>query len=169
MKITIIGNCASGKSSLARKISEILNIPYLQLDDLWFGAGGHKWKKGDVEGIEKIRSYTREHVEKFIRQESWVSDGWYKRVQLLITEKADQIIFLDIPLWKRLLNHLIRMFFSKRHKGLSKWDDFKFIFEIIHRTSTHGVDMKKFVDENKNKAIILRSHKAADRYLTSLK
>jgi len=169
MRITIIGNCGSGKSTLARKISEKFNIPHIHLDRFWFEANGHKLRKEDMEGKKKVRAYIRGKVEEFIKQDSWVSDGWYSRVQPLIAERADQVVFLDIPLWRRLVNHLHRVLFVERHSELSRWDDFKFISEIIRRTFTHGVLMRQFVRENPEKVIHLHSHKDADGYLANLK
>lgn len=169
MRITIIGNCGSGKSTLARKISEKFNIPHIHLDRFWFEANGHTLRKDDTEGKEKVRAQIRGKVEIFIRQDSWVSDGWYSRVQPLIAERADKVIFLDIPLWRRLINHLYRIFFSERHSELSRWDDIKFISEIVRRTFTHGTQMQQFVQENPDKVIHLRSHKEADEFFESLK
>ena len=170
MKITIIGNCGSGKTTLANKISEKLNIPHLQLDKLWFKYEGHKIKRGEKEKKEIARAQLRKEVEDFIKQDSWVSDGWYKRVQPLIAEKADQIIYLDISLSRRLLNHLYRMFFTKRHSGIiSRWEDVKFFYEIVRRTFDHGFKMEQFVKDNEKKTIILRSYKDAEKYLEQLK
>ena len=169
MRVTIIGNCGSGKSTLARKISEKFDIPHIHLDRFWFEANGHTLKKEDAEGKEKVRAYIRAKVEEFIKQDSWVSDGWYSRLQPLIAERADQVVFLDIPLWRRLMNHLHRAFFTERHPELSRWDDFKFITEIVRRTFTHGNQMKQFVHEHPEKVVQLRSHKEADKYLAGLK
>lgn len=168
MKISIIGNCGSGKSTLAGKISEKFDIPHIHLDRFWFEANGHTFTKNDVEGREKVKEYIRGRVEEFISQDSWVSDGWYSRVQPLITEKADQVVFLDIPLWRRLVNHLHRIFFGERHPELSRWDDIKFIYEIVRRTFTQGPKMRQFVRENPEKVVRLPSHKGSDSYFASL-
>ncbi|MEK7194542.1 MAG: hypothetical protein AAB660_02535 [Patescibacteria group bacterium] len=167
MRITIIGNTSSGKSTLARKISEQLGIPYLQLDRLWFEAGGHKSEASGPDR-ERVRAYLMENVEKFIQQDSWVSDGWYQRLQPMIAERSDKIIFLDIPFWKRVMNHLRRMFFNERHEELSKWDDFKFIFEIIRRKFTHDSKIREFVKLNFNKTTTLRTYEEAEEFLARL-
>lgn len=168
MRITIIGNCASGKSTLARKISEKFTIPHIHLDRFWFDANGHLLKKGDTEGKEQVQEFIRAETEGLIAQDAWVSDGWYSRVQPLIAERADQVIFLDIPLWRRLVNHFHRVFFTERHSELSRWNDFKFFTEIIRRTFTHGKHMQEFVKEHPEKVVHLRSHKEVDEYFASL-
>jgi len=78
-------------------------------------------------------------------------------------------VFLDISLWRRLANHLHRGFFSERHPELSRWDDFKFIAEIVRRTFTHGRQMQQFVREHPEKVVRLQSHKEADTYLANLR
>lgn len=168
MKITIIGNCGSGKSTLAKEISKKLNIPYIQLDRFWFEAGGHKLKGNNIEEKEKVRAYIKSKVEEFVNIGSWVSDGWYSRSQPLIAEKADQIVFLDIPLWKRLVNHLRRVFNTDRHPELSRWEDFIFTFEMIKRTFTHDPAIRKFVGQQGNKVTILKSYPEKEKYLESL-
>jgi len=168
MRVTIIGNCGSGKSTLARKISEKFNIPHIHLDRFWFEANGHTLPKDNIEGREKVRAFIREKVEEFIKQDSWVSDGWYSRVQPMIADRADYIVFLDIPLWRRLVNHIRRIFLSERHPELSRWEDFKFLYEIVRRTFTHGAQMNKFVQENPLKIVHIRSHGEADAFVIQL-
>jgi len=169
MRISIIGNCGSGKSTLATKISQKFNIPHLHLDRLWFGGGGHLLKRDDSIGKEKVRNHVQQQVLKFIAQEDWVSDGWYKQSQVLIAERADQLVFLDIPLYRRTINHFYRIFFSKRHPELSLWDDLKFTTQIIKRTFTHGAQMKEFVDQYEGSVIRLRTYKEVDRFFANLR
>lgn len=169
MKVTIIGHSGSGKSTLARAISSKLGIPHLHIDRLWFESGAYKFlKPEDSEILKEKRGVMKVEVERWIAQESWVSDGWYSHLQPMITEKADQLVFLDIPLWTRLKNHLWRIFFSSRHKELSKWDDIKFMFDIVYRTFNRGPKIRKFAETNKNKLVILKSYKEVKKYLESL-
>ena len=163
MKITIIGQPCSGKSTLASKISQNFHIPYIQIDRFWFEAGGQKINPSNKEEMERARRYVREKVEEALKQESWVSDGWYSRVQSLISEQADQIIFLDIPLYKRLANHFKRMNKPGRHEELTKWDEIKFFYEIVKRTFTRSKRMKKFVSEHSDKVKIIRNYKEMDK------
>ncbi|MFA6552474.1 MAG: hypothetical protein WCT19_03160 [Candidatus Paceibacterota bacterium] len=168
MRISIIGHSSSGKSTLARKISEKLNIPHIHIDRFWFESGGSKLKPNDKEGMERARAYIKEKVVDFIKQDSWVSDGWYSKVQPIISERADYIIFLDIPLYRRLFNHLQRIFKTERHKELTRWDEFKFFYEIIYRTFAKGPKMRRFVSEHSDKVKIFRNYKEIEKYLKTL-
>ena len=169
MKISIIGQPGSGKSTLASKISKKFNIPHLQLDRFWFEYGGNKLKPGDIEGTEKVRAYMKESVISFInKNDSWVSDGTYPRVQSIIVEHADYVIFLDIPLYRRLFNHTKRIFKSDRHKELTKWKDFKFIYQIIRRTFLKGPKLRQFVLDHPDKIKVYKNYKEIELYFNNL-
>ena len=171
MRISIIGQAGGGKSTLANNISKKLNIPYLQIDRLWVEAKGHKLKQNDSEGLEKVRSYIKEKVENFIKQDDWVSDGWYPRVQTIISERADVILFLDISFLRRLWNHFKRAFISKdkkRYKEYTKLGDIKFIYQMIRRTIIKGPALRWFVKNNSNKTKVFKNYKEIDEYLKSL-
>ncbi len=70
MKITIVGGPGSGKSTLAKKISDKFKIPYLQIDRLWFEAGGNKLKDSDDLEKERVRAYIQEKVTEFVTQDN---------------------------------------------------------------------------------------------------
>lgn len=167
MRISIIGHSGSGKSTLAKKISHKFRIPHLHIDRIWFEAGGHK-AAGNREEKDRVGAVIKEKVEEFIKQDSWVSDGWYAHVQPAIAARADEIIFLDIPLPQRLINHWWRILFEERHSEISRWADFKFSYQIVRRTYAHGPRMREFVKENAGKAKILHSFKEVDEYFVSL-
>lgn len=170
MRISIIGHAASGKSTLAKNISKKLQIPHLHIDRLWFESGAHKFlKQNDVENLEKAREWIKAKVNEWTDQKDWVSDGWYSRVQPMVTEKADVLIFIDIPLWRRMTNHIRRVFVDDRHKELNAWDEIRFIFEMPYRTFTRTAKIHQFIKDNGSKLVLLKSHKEVDEYLESLK
>ena len=168
MRISIIGGPASGKSLLAQKISKKFDIPHIHIDRFWFEAAAHKTSKGSFER-EIIHGKIKSQVEAFVNQENWISDGAYFWMQPIIASRADKIVFLDIPLWRRLLNHAQRMLHrEKRHKETYFWDDVLFFGEIIKRTYTYGPKFKKLIAEFKDKVIILKSRKEIAGYLQKL-
>ena len=170
MKICIIGNCGSGKSTLAKSICEKLAIPRLELDRLWFETNGHNVSRTDRVGRDQVREKIRTRVERFLSDNNnWVIEGWQARLQETIAKDADQIIFIDISLSRRIYNHLTRIFFTIRHTELSKWDDIKFTKEIIKRTYTHGKDIQAFAQSHTNKTKIFKSYREVNDYLSTLK
>src|SRR5680860_285836 len=103
MRITIVGLPGSRKSILAQKIAEKKHIPHIHIDRFWLESGGGQNSRATL-NPEQTHVDVREKVLKAIQMESWVSDGFYSKIQPEIAERADTVIFLDIPLWRRLFN-----------------------------------------------------------------
>ena len=170
MRLSIIGLPGSGKTHLAQAIGIKLKVPHIHLDRFWFEAGGlFKYTHGSEEEKEQVRAYVREQALRAIAEEAWVSDGFYSHLQPEIAERVDAIIFLDISLRQRLLNHAIRMFnFEARHKELRFWHDVRFFSEIIKSTFERGPKLKDFVSQYKHKVVILESRAEIEKYLRNL-
>ena len=167
MRITIVGMPASGKSYLSKAIADKLGIPHIQIDRYWFEAGGRRGSH-DTPNVDEVRSRIREKVVAAIEEDSWVSDGTYSRLQPEIASKADTIIYLDIPLWRRLINHAERMLIGGRHSELSMLDEIVFFAEIIKRNVTRKPKLEQFLETYPDKTIVLHSRKEADQYLQRL-
>ncbi len=168
MRITVIGHPASGKTTLAKMISKKLSIPHIQVDRFWFESGGPAVTYyTPSEEMERIRAKVREKTLAAIAADTWVSDGFYSRLQPDIAARADAIVFLDIPLWRRLLNHALRFGTPNRHKELTLWDEIRFFSEIVLRTFRNGPKLRQFVQNQKNKVVVLRSRKEIVRYLNT--
>lgn len=168
MRITILGLPGSGKSTLARKIAAKLGIPHVHIDRFWLeGGGGHNSRT--TPDPEKTRAHVKEKVEEAMKLESWVSDGVYMLVQSEIADRADVVVFLDIPLWRRLLNHAERTIHRKhRHGEMTFLADLAFFPEIISRDLRKKAKIKNFFESYKSKAIILKSRKEIGNYLSTL-
>lgn len=174
MKITIIGPSSSGKSTLSRKISSHFNIPRLEIDRLWFDHGGHNFSltgTGDEEEKAAIRAKLSHDIQNFLsKNNNWVIDGTYSKIQPIIADKADNVIYIKRPLFKRILSHLIRIFKNEnRHPEISRWEDIKFTKVIIKRWNQKEIIKnenlaKKYVD----KLIVLKNFKEIDTYFESL-
>ncbi|MDB5189803.1 MAG: hypothetical protein JWN49_129 [Parcubacteria group bacterium] len=168
MRIDIVGLPASGKSTLAVSISNKFSIKHIHLDEFWFEAGGMQGRRV-TPNIEEVHIKVREKVEEALAADSWVSDGTYLHVQDLLAKRADQIVFLDIPLWIRLARHAKRIFFEpKRHAHLTLWDDLTFFRELIRRNFSSGPKLRNFITEHQDKVIILRSNTDVLKYQKSL-
>src|SRR3989344_6039945 len=165
MRITIIGQPCSGKSTLARAIAERFRIPHIHIDRFWFEAGGRRGAY-DTPNIEQVRTHIRKKVLEATQSESWVSDGLYSCIQPEIAKRADMIVFLDIPLLKRLCNHSSRLLHrAGRHSELSLRDDLRFFLEIIKRNFTKVSKLEKFLEGHRGKIITLSSRKEIDSFL----
>ncbi len=83
MRVHITGNAGSGKTTLAIKLGQALNMPVASLDSV-------VWKKGWVPASKEERSIGEQSL---IVGDHWIVEGVSKTVR----ESADYIIFLDVP------------------------------------------------------------------------
>ncbi|NQV88362.1 MAG: AAA family ATPase [Parcubacteria group bacterium] len=168
MRITILGLPGSGKTTLAEKIAEKKQIPHIHIDRFWLENGGGV-NSQTTPNPEQTHARVREKVLEAIQKESWVSDGFYSRIQPEIAERADIVIFLNIPLWRRMLNHTWRVINrSKRHEEVTFWRDLAFFLEMIGRESTKTLKINNFLKLYRSKTVILRSRREIDQYVANL-
>ncbi len=88
-KIAVIGSPGSGKSTLAEKLHSILKLPLYHLDQYFWQPG---WQRPDRQ------VFAKKHNELCDKNE-WIIEGMATRHFDYRIDKADVIIFLDIPLW----------------------------------------------------------------------
>ena len=87
MKIVILGSCGSGKTTLAKKLSETHGIPHIEIDALHWRPN---WQRVPEEEFKA-------NVKKALDQESWIVDGNYSKLRDAIWPKAELAIWLDFP------------------------------------------------------------------------
>ncbi|HEV2916159.1 MAG TPA: hypothetical protein VGW78_00270 [Candidatus Babeliales bacterium] len=66
MKIAIIGNCGSGKSTLGLMLHKILNIPLYHIDQYFWKPG---WQRSDPIEFAKIH-------QSLCDQNAWILKAW---------------------------------------------------------------------------------------------
>lgn len=95
-RIAVIGSGGAGKSTLARRLGEILDIEVIHLDALYWNPG---W-------VETPKQQWRETVEELIARDKWIMDGNYGATFDVRLPAADTIVFLDFPtrvcLWRAI-------------------------------------------------------------------
>lgn len=166
-KISIIGRTASGKTTLANKISKLLNIQVYHLDQIG-------WKDNRVfapqdEIIEKVKE--------ILKKDSWIIDGSMHRSKTLEMrmESSDMIILYDLPLLVCLWRQAKRYFkyFNKVRPDMGGNNKQKYPFtlkEIKHTLNDSMDDIyKKLKLHSKNKnIIIIKNIKDEKKFLKSL-
>ena len=69
MRINVLGTSGSGKTSVAKRIAKKLNIPYVELDELF-------WKPNWTESTDE-EFFPK--LEEALSADAWVLDGNYTR------------------------------------------------------------------------------------------
>jgi|ERR1700722_1189975 hypothetical protein len=91
-RVVIFGRGASGKSTLARGLGGITQLPVIELDKVFWGPGLATKSRDQWVGIQ----------EKLVAKEGWIMDGDlgpYDAVEVRL-RAADTIIFLDFSLFR---------------------------------------------------------------------
>jgi adenylate kinase family enzyme len=165
-RILIVGSAGAGKSTLSRKLGEVLNIPVVHLDK-------HYWKPGWV-ATEK-QEWDQMVIEE-TRKEQWIIDGNYSRTLELRMERADTVIFLDMPRWLclyRILKRRIQYHGRTRpdlNKECPEQLDFEFVrwvWNFPKHSRNKIVSTLKKSSEEKN-VIVLGSRRKVSGFLDSL-
>ena len=97
MKINVIGTSGSGKSTVARAIARQLDLPYIEMDALFWLP--HWGESSDEQLFAKL--------EQALQQPGWVLDGNYNRTQAIKWRDVDTIIWVDYS-FARTLYQAIR-------------------------------------------------------------
>jgi len=87
-RIAVVGTSGSGKTTMARGLAERLGVPHIELDALHWGPD---WSPADPETF-------RARVLAATAAERWVCDGNYSAVRPIVLERADTVVWLDLPL-----------------------------------------------------------------------
>ncbi|MBQ8319203.1 MAG: DNA topology modulation protein FlaR, partial [Lachnospiraceae bacterium] len=91
MKIHIIGCSGSGKTYLAKALSNKYNTPHFDLDDV-------QWdNRADSYGVKNSPQKRNELLQEILDNEQWIIEGVYYKWVGLSFEEADTIYVLDVP------------------------------------------------------------------------
>ena len=87
-RIVIIGDSCSGKTTLGKKIAAELSVKHVELDSLFWEPN---WKEAEID-VFKSR------IDKALSTDSWVVDGNFAKAREVIWNRAELVIWLDLPL-----------------------------------------------------------------------
>lgn len=103
-RVIVIGTSCSGKTTLARRVAEIIESPHIELDAIHWGPG---WSEAPVEAF-------RAEVQQGVEAPRWVVDGNYSKVQDIVWSRATDAIWLNysfpVVFGRALLRTLRRVF-----------------------------------------------------------
>ncbi|MBO0664158.1 DNA topology modulation protein FlaR [Jiella sp. MQZ9-1] len=99
--VMVVGSPGSGKSTLARVIGDRFALRVIHFDQLYWLPGWRSRENGTLPDL----------VTAAIRDDGWVFDGNNSRTMALRAEKADTLIWLDLPrglCFRRVLMRIAR-------------------------------------------------------------
>lgn len=90
-RVSVVGCSGSGKTMVATNLAEILKVPHVELDAIYWGPG---WTESAPEDFaDAVRDATA--------GDAWVVDGNYQsKVGTLVWERADLVVWVNPPRWR---------------------------------------------------------------------
>lgn len=172
--MSVIGSSGSGKSTLARRIADRLGAPHVELDAIFHQPG---WQP-------LPRDAFRTEVGRAVEGPAWVVDGNYSAVRPLVWERADTVVFLDLPRW-RVMAQLVPRTLRRCWTGEELWNGNRESWSFLRSWrrddniwvwswARHELQRERFVDALGDprwsgvRFVRLRSHGEAARWLAGV-
>jgi len=86
-RVSLVGISGSGKTTAGRRLAAALQVPFIELDSIFHLPD---WEELPVEEF-------RARVAAAVSADAWVIDGNYSSVRDLVWERADTVVWIDLP------------------------------------------------------------------------
>lgn len=161
-KIAIVGSQASGKSFLADRLGEMLQLPVIHLDELFW-----RWRAENLTAEER-----NARVVSLTEAEEWIIDGNFIRSLDARVAASDAVILLDLPRWLcawRLLKRRSRLINVPRQKlapyQRNTWPMLKAIWAFPQQMKPR---LEAIIQPHSVHKIVLRSHREVTQLLPEI-
>ena len=174
-RISVIGTSSSGKTTLARRLAERLDLPHLELDAVFHQEGWTPLPDDEF----------RATVADFCAGDRWVVCGKYQQVRELLFERADTIVCLDHNRLRQTVRGAARTFrrAARREelwngnretwRGLAVWlpkeeSIIRWTWETIPRARRLFAELEaRFADDPEVTVVRLRGWRQVDAWVQS--
>lgn len=165
-RIVVAGTSGSGKTTLAARIGSLLDIEHVEIDSLFHGPN---WTP---------RPTFERDVDEFLARPSWVTEWQYGVVRDRLADRADLLLWLDLPrrtvmrqvitrtLRRRLGRHelwngnieppLHRIFFDREYIVRWAWSTYRLTTARVQRLSVRRPELP---------IVRFRSHRDVDAWI----
>lgn len=159
MKILIIGIVASGKTTLAKKLSKEYNIKHYEIDLI---------VHDDKDNYKRTNEEQQNLIKRINENDNWIIEGTLRKNLFNLLQLADIIIYLDIPLIVRKRRILTRFIKQKLRIEKSNYKpDLKMLKNMYKWTKDFEKNKKEFentISKSGKKIIVLKSKKEIESF-----
>jgi adenylate kinase family enzyme len=136
-RIMVIGCCGSGKSTFSRELHKVLGLNLIHLDQYY-------WQPNWTETKKSIWEKT---VTELANKPEWIIDGNYGGTMDTRLNRADTIIYLDMPAYKCLwrITKRILKYHGKVRPDMPAGCKERFDLEFYHYVLTYNMLRRKSI------------------------
>lgn len=162
MKIYIIGIVGTGKTYLANKLSNELNIKNYELDSIVYNKN-----------IKNDNAIIENKFNNIIKNDNWIIEDVLRPQFQKALELCDKIIFMDINIYKR--NYRLIKRYIKRKFKLDKTpyeNNLKNLKQLLKWSNEYEkdkVNRLKLIENYQNKTITIHNNKDIKNLIITLK
>ncbi|QKJ18536.1 AAA family ATPase [Microbacterium hominis] len=109
-RVVVAGVSGVGKTTLAVRIAQVAGLPHTEIDALFHGAD---W----VPRLEFV-----DDVLALVQTDRWVTEWQYRSARPLLTERADTLVWLDLPFATVTLPRVIGRTLRRRLRREELWN-----------------------------------------------
>jgi adenylate kinase family enzyme len=165
-RVAILASASgNGKTTLCRELARRLGVPFHELDALHHGPG---WTEATADVL-------RTRVEPLVAEDEWVIDGAYRgKLGDLVLERADLVVWLDLPLrvWlPRLLRRTVRRVVRREELWNGNRETLRNVLFsrdslVLYALRAHFRNRRKYPAELARYSVVrLRSPREVERWL----
>ncbi|PFG41473.1 adenylate kinase family enzyme [Isoptericola jiangsuensis] len=168
-RVLVAGTAGAGKTTLARHLGRLLDLPHVELDGLFHGPG---WVPRP-EFMDEVRSLAA--------SDAWVTEWQYQPARPILLRRAELLVWLDLPVHV-VMRQVLRRTISRRIHRTVLWNGnvepplWTILRDEEHVvrwawTTRHKFDRldERLADDAPHVTVVrLRSRREADRWLAGL-
>lgn len=109
-RILVAGVSGVGKTTLAARIAGVVGARHTEIDGLFHGPD---WTP---------REQFLDDVDAFTSAPEWVTEWQYRKARALLVERADLLVWLDLPYWRVTLPRVVRRTIRRRLRREVLWN-----------------------------------------------
>lgn len=95
-RVAVAGVAGVGKTTLARRIADVIGAPHIEIDVLYHGPN---WEP---------RGSFLDDVRALVARDEWTTEWQYAYARPLVAGRADLVVWLDLPFWTTTLPRVAR-------------------------------------------------------------
>jgi len=166
MRILVIGYSSSGKSTFAKRLAKIYQIPILHIDKIAFAPN---W-------TERPSDVVAQEIKSFMAKKAWIIDGQYRKLVPERFDHSDQIFIFNYNRFKCLYGAIVRRI--KYHNqnrdsiadGCRERLNLSFVWWILFsgRKKDSKDLIKSYIETYPQKVKVFKSRRQTDHYLRSI-